>query len=277
MRGTGAPRRTLIGPSSRSIWRQWIEWVHYRGLLWTLTRRDIKVRYKQTVFGCVWAVLQPLLGMAIFSAIFGHFMKTPSQGVAYPLFSYAGLIAWSFFANAVSTSSLSLVASPGLVTKVYFPRVLIPVSSAGVFVLDLCVATAVFLPVLLVAGRPPGWSLLALLPATLCLFIFAVSFGAGLAALTVRYRDVRHAIPYALQVLLYTSPVVYAPEVVPLELRCLLYLNPLCGLIEAYRFALLGTAVWGPGLALSVLMSLLLAGWGLSYFGKVERSLADLL
>lgn len=270
-------RRILIRPSCRSGWRQWAELPYYRELLWTLIQRDIKVRYKQTVFGCAWAVLQPLVSMAIFSVIFGHFMKTPSQGAPYPLFSYAGLIAWSFFANAVSTASMSLVVSSGLVTKVYFPRVLIPVSSAGVFVVDLCVATAIFLPALVLTGHTPGPAALLLLPATIGLFVFSVSVGAGLAALTVRFRDVRYAIPFVLQVLLYTTPVVYAPDIVPQEIRHLLYLNPVCGFVEVYRAALLGTAVFSPGLALSALSGLLLAGWGLSYFSKVERSFADML
>lgn len=270
-------RRILIRPSSRSVWCQWTEIVRYRDLLWTLTHRDIKVRYKQTFFGCAWAVLQPLVSMAIFSVIFGHFMKTPSQGAPYPLFSYSGLIAWSFFANAVSTSSMSLVASSGLVTKVYFPRVLIPISAAGVFVVDLGVATGVFLPILVLSGAAPAWSVLLLVPAAAALFVFCVSIGAGLAALTVRYRDVRHAIPFVLQVLLYATPVVYAPEVIPADLRPLLYLNPLCGFMEIFRAALLGTDLFGPGLVLSGVSGAILAWWGWAYFGKVERSFADML
>lgn len=277
MRAATDPRRIVIRPSSRSAWRQWGEIVRYRDLLWTLAQRDIKVRYKQTFFGCAWAVLQPLVSMAIFSIIFGHFMKAPSQGAPYPLFSYAGLIAWSFFANAVSTSSLSLVASSGLVTKVYFPRVLIPISAAGVFVVDLGVATGVFLPVLVLSGTVPGWSVLLLLPATAALFVFSVSIGAGLAALTVRYRDVRYAIPFVLQVLLYATPVVYAPEVIPADLRLIFYLNPLCGFVEIFRAALLGTDLFGTGLILSAVSGAVLSGWGLSYFGKVERSFADML
>ncbi|MCG3175520.1 MAG: Teichoic acid translocation permease protein TagG [Candidatus Omnitrophica bacterium] len=270
-------QRTLIRPGSRSLGRQLSEAIQARELLWTLTQRDIKVRYKQTVLGCVWAVLQPAVSMVIFSIIFGHFVGLSGQGAPYPLFSYSALVVWTFFANSVSAGALSLVSSSSLVTKVYFPRMIVPLASVGVFLVDLAVAIAVFVPVLMFSGRPPRPEWLCLLPATAALLAYSAAIGAGLSALTVRYRDVRYALPFALQTVFYATPIVYATASIPAEWRPLLYLNPVCGVIDVYRAALLGTP-WDPSGCAVSLISAGLSGWlSLRYFNKVERSFADIL
>ena len=249
----------------------------YRELLLVLTMRDIKVRYKQTVLGAAWAILQPFMTMVVFTIFFGHLANMPSDGYPYPVFVYSALVPWTFFANAITSSSNSLVGSAHLVSKVYFPRLIIPLSAVGVGIVDFAVASSILLAMMLFYGV--GWSLNLLMAPVLLLAIVFTALGAGtcLSALTVSYRDFRYVVPFMVQLWMFVTPVVYPASLVPTQWRWLLYLNPMSGLIEGFRAVFLGKAFDFFGLAVSagVAMSLFLVG--VAYFERVERRFADII
>jgi lipopolysaccharide transport system permease protein len=249
----------------------------YRELLLVLTMRDIKVRYKQTVLGAAWAILQPFMAMVVFTIFFGHLGNMPSDGYPYPVFVYSALVPWTFFASAITSSSNSLVGSAHLISKVYFPRLIIPLSAVGVGIVDFGVATSILLAMMLFYGV--GWSLnLLLAPVLLVALVFtALGVGTCLSALTVSYRDFRYVVPFMVQLWMFVTPVVYPVSLVPTQWRWLLYLNPMSGLIEGFRAVFLGTAFDFFGLAISagVAVSLFLAG--VAVFGRVERQFADII
>ena len=252
------------------------ELVRYRELVWFLAWRDVKVRYKQAVLGALWAILQPLVAMAVFTVVFGRLAGIPSDGVPYPLFAYAALLPWQLFAHALSESSQSLVANRSLVTKVWFPRLAIPLATVIAGLLDFLLALAVFFPLLLAHGRTPGPELV-LLP-IFALLAAGTALGAGLwlAALNVQYRDVRYVVPFLTQTWMFATPIVYPASLVPEAWRPVFALNPLVGVVEGFRHALLGTPA--PGvvpLAVSVLAALGLLGSGALYFRRMERTFAD--
>jgi lipopolysaccharide transport system permease protein len=242
-----------------------------------LGRRDIKVRYKQTVFGIGWAVLQPLLAMAVFSIVFGRFARLSSDGTAYPVFAYVGILPWTLVSSIVSGASASLVANERLITKVYFPRLLIPLSVLGYSLLDFALAGALAIP--LIAYFHPQLSIqLLCLPIVLGGFLLCgVGCGLFLAALNVTYRDVRHAVPFALQIWMFASPVVYSASIVPERFRLVAAINPLYGLITAFRGGLLGTPVDGMALGISIAASGALFVAGLLYFLHVQHRFADIV
>jgi lipopolysaccharide transport system permease protein len=253
----------------RDVWR-------YRDLLGFLTLRDIKVRYKQTVLGVGWALIQPIVTTGIFTFVFGKLAGMSSGGVPYPLLVLAGLLPWQLFSTSLTGSSASLTSNAHLISKVYFPRLIIPISSLGVALVDFLVVLALYVGASLWFGRPPSWHWV-LLP----LFVaaaLALAFGAGLwfTALTVKYRDFRYIVPFLLQVGVFLSPIGFSTSVVP-SWRLLLDLNPVTGVIDAFRWCLLsdGQPFDAHGIECSVEMSMLLLLSGLWYFRRMERTFAD--
>ena len=268
---------TVIEPSRgwrlldlREIWA-------YRELLWVLATRDVRVRYKQTVLGAGWAILRPLLTMAVFTLVFGRLARMPSDGYPYAVWVYAALLPWTFFAAAVGSASQSLVGSANLISKVYFPRLIIPLSSIGAAFVDLLVSTLVLF--LLMAWYGVGWTPnLASGPLLLIAVVFtALGVGTLLSALTVSYRDFSHLVPFLLQIWMYVTPVVYPVSLVPERWRWLLYLNPMSGLSEGFRSAFLGRPFDLSAIFLSAGVSVGLFGAGVAYFESVERQFADVI
>ena len=264
--------RASDGVSSRLL----VELLGYRELLGFLVWRDIKVRYKQTALGGAWAILQPLLSMAVFSIVFGRLAGLDSDGVPYPLFAYAALVPWTYFSTAVSQSAASLVDQERLLTKVYFPRALMPAAPVLAGLLDFAVAFALLLGLQAYYGVGPGWTLV-LLPLFLLLALgAALGLGLWLSALNVEYRDVRYVIPFFLQIMLFATPVVYSSTLVPERWRAVLGLNPMAGAIEGFRWTLfdLSNPSWSlMGVSLATTATLLATGW--LYFARMERTFAD--
>ena len=268
---------TVIEPKSGWRMLDWRELWAYRELLWVLTARDVKVRYKQTVLGAGWAIIRPLLTMVIFSLVFGQFAKMPSDGYPYPIFVYAALLPWTFFTAAIGSSGQSLVGSAPLVSKVYFPRLIIPLSSVGGGLVDLLISTVILLLMMLWYGV--GWSGHLLAAPMLLLGVVFIALGTGtlLSALTVAYRDFSHLTPFLLQIWMYVTPVIFPVALVPERWRWLLYLNPMTGLIEGFRSAFLGKPFDFVGLSLSFLTAVVVFLIGIAYFEKVERRFADII
>ena len=250
----------------------------YRGLLLSLAIRDVKLRYKQTALGVIWVVFQPLMAAGIFSFVFGTVAKMPSGGLPYFLFSYAGLLGWSAFSGTLGKCSASLVGNAHLISKVFFPRLILPLSTVFSSLLDFAVALGMMAVLLVIYGVTPGWGIL-MLPLWL-LLILSYSIGVGLlcAALTVNYRDVQYILPVALQFLLYASPVAYAVSAVPERLHRLYYLNPLSTVLEGFRWSLLGTTQ-PPGwnIFYSAIGGALVFVAGAFAFKRMEKTFADLI
>ena len=248
----------------------------YRDLLWILAWRDIKVRYKQTVLGAAWAVLQPLLTMIVFSLIFGRVAQLPSEGIPYPIFTFTALLPWQLFAHAMMESGNSLVNNQQLITKVYFPRLAIPFGTLLSGLMDFAIAFGVLLAMMFFYQMPLRWTMLAL-PGFIFLAVFsALAVGIWLSALNVEYRDVRYTIPFLSQFWMFLTPVAYSSSIVPENLRWLYSLNPMVGVVEGFRWALLGKESFSlPYFLLSTAMVLVLFLTGLAYFRRMEDSFAD--
>lgn len=249
----------------------------YRELFLVLVQRDIKVRYKQTVLGVVWAVLQPLFTMLIFTVVFGGLAKIPSDGYPYAIFVFAALLPWTFFANAISTSSLSLVNSASMVNKVYFPRIIVPLASIGGGLIDLMISVVMLFLLMLWYGV--GWSFNLLLAPVLLLAVVFIALGVGtlLSALTVAYRDFRYVVPFMVQIWMYATPVVYPASLVPEKWQWVLYLNPMAGVIDAFRSAFLGQPFDFLSIGISLAVGVVLFVGGVAYFERVERRFADII
>jgi lipopolysaccharide transport system permease protein len=249
----------------------------YRDLFWVLTARDIKVRYKQTVLGAAWAIIQPVSMMVVFSIVFGKFAKIPSEGFPYPVFVYAGLLPWTFFANAFTRSGYSVVGSAQLVSKVYFPRLIIPISSLGAGLVDLFISSLILLLIMLFFGVAFSFNLLVA-PLLLLLVVFiALGVGTLISALNVAYRDFGYLTPFLIQLWMFATPVVYPASLVPERWQWLLYLNPMTGIIEGFRSAFLGQPFNLTAIAVSLVMAIVLFLIGVFYFEKVERRFADII
>lgn len=250
----------------------------YRELLYLLTWRDIKVRYKQTALGGAWAVLQPVMLMIVFSLFFGKLLNAPSDGVPYPVFTFCALLPWQLFAYALTQSGNSLVNSQQLLTKVYFPRLIIPVAAVLSGLVDFAIAFVVLLGLMLWYGIVPTLAVLTLPLFVLLAVATALAVGLWLAALNVQYRDVRHTIPFLTQFWLFATPVAYAASIVPAQWRILYGLNPMVGVVEGFRWALLGHTAGSLPLALlsAIIVGLLLFG-GLVYFRRMEQTFADVV
>ena len=265
------PQRQRLAESLRELWE-------YRDLLWLLTVRQVSVRYKQTVIGVAWVLLQPLAAMAIFTIIFGYFAKLSTNGLPYPVFAYSALIMWNLFSEGLSRAGTSLIADEKLITKVYFPRLIIPLSAVGSAWIDFAVSLFVLLPLTLFYGLRPSVSLFLLPVAMVLTMILSAGVGMMMAALNVRYRDFQYTIPFVLQVWLYASPVVYSTQIVPESVRSLYYLNPMVGLIELSRYAVTGQGtVDVQGLGISAVAAIGLFVLGSTVFRWVERSFADFI
>jgi lipopolysaccharide transport system permease protein len=267
-----------IGPTSG--WRslKLVEVWHARELLYFLTLSSIKVRYKQTLLGASWAVIQPFFTMVVFSLFFGKLAKMPSDGIPYPVFSFAALVPWTFFANGLTQSSESVVRIANTVKRVYFPRLVIPVSSIMSGLVDFCLAFVVLLAMMLWYGITPGVNVVWV-PFFLLLAL-ATALGAGffLAALNVEYRDVRYVVPFLVQCWLFATPIAYPSSLLSEPWRTVYGLNPMAGVIEGFRWSLLGTGVApGPMLAVSSAIAVLLLVAGTAYFRRVERTFADVV
>ena len=250
----------------------------YRELLYFLVWRDVKVRYKQTAIGAVWAILQPLLTMVIFTVVFGHFANMPSDGVPYPIFSYAGLILWTYFAKSLNQSTLSVADNANLITKVYFPRLLLPAAATLSGLIDVGVSFVFLLGMMIWYGIVPNWGVLALPLFLILALLTALSVSLWLSVINVRYRDVGQAIPFLIQIWLFASPVAYPVSVVPEKWRLLYGLNPMTGVIEGFRWVLFGKVMPDSlpiAISIAVVVALLLGG--IMFFRRMEETFADVV
>jgi lipopolysaccharide transport system permease protein len=267
-----APSKGWVSLRLRELWE-------FRELLYFLTWRDIKVRYKQTILGASWAILQPLMTMVVFSLFFGQLGKIPSDGVPYPIFSFAALVPWTFFANSVTLSSNSLVGSAQLIKKIFFPRLVVPIAAVLGNAVDFLLAFAVLLAMMLYYHIWPSTAILWIPLFTLLAFVTALGVGLWLSALNVEYRDIRYAVPFLTQLWQFASPVVYSSSLIQNDLLRTIYgLNPMVGVIGGFRWALLGTAsAPGPMLGVSAAVAIVLLVSGAFYFRRMERNFADVV
>jgi lipopolysaccharide transport system permease protein len=265
----------LITPRSGWVAVDWKELYRNRELLFFMVWRDLKVRYKQTVLGATWAILQPLVTLTIFTLIFGKFAKIPSEGFAYPVFAFAGLMPWTFFSSGMASAGQSLVNQQGLLSKVYFPRLFIPTAAVASYLVDFAISFGLYAGILAWYRTVPSWQVV-FLPALIALTMLpALGLGYLLGGLTVFYRDFRYVVPFMVQILMYLSPIIYPMNLLSPVYRRVLALNPMVGIIEGYRSAILGTPWQLDSLATSVVVSLALFAVGILYFRKVERWFAD--
>ena len=249
----------------------------YRELLYFLTWRDVKVRYKQTELGIAWAIIQPLLTMLIFTLFFGRLAGVPSDNVPYPIFAYAGLLPWTFFANAITNSGNSLVGSANLITKVYFPRVIIPGAAVAAGLVDFAIGFVILVVLMFYYSVVPGWGLLMFLPLVLLTTLLAAGMGMWLSGLNVKYRDVRFALPFLIQLWMFVSPVIYPASFLPAKFRWFLSLNPMTGIIEGFRASLFGHRFnWG-SLGISTVITLALLLYASYSFRRMEKTFADIV
>lgn len=270
--------RTVIRPPQgwsrlelRELWQ-------YRELLFFLIWRDVKVRYKQTALGAAWAILQPVFTMAVFSLFFGKLAKVPSDGIPYPIFTFCALLPWQLFAFALTESSNSLVSNQHLITKVYFPRLVIPIAGVLAGLVDFSISFVVLIGLMLYYGVTPTWAALTLPLFVLFAIVTALAVGLWLSALNVQYRDVRYTLAFITQFWLFVSPVAYPSSLVPGRWRLLYGLNPMAGVVEGFRWALLGkSAAPGGMMAVSVAAVIALLVGGLYYFRRMETTFADVI
>ena len=265
------PPRGWLNLRLRELWE-------FRELLFFLIWRDIKVRYKQTILGATWAVLQPLLTMVVFSLIFGKLGKLPSNGIPYPVFTFAALVPWQLFSRALSDASISLVGNQNMVTKIYFPRIFLPSASVLGGLLDFGISFTILLILMVIYDIPFTWAILTV-PLFLALCVMtALAVGLWLSALNVRFRDVKYITPFLLQFWMYASPVAYSSSLIPEQWRVLYGLNPMAGVVEGFRWALLGQPISvGSFLPISILAVALLFISSLIYFQRMELTFADVV
>ena len=269
---------TIIEPSRGWVALKLGELWEYRELLYFLTWREVKVRYKQTALGAAWAIIQPLFTMLVFSLFFGRLAKVPSDGIPYPLFSLAGLIPWTFFANGLTLSSNSLVSSSNLISKVYFPRLTIPISAVLSGVIDFAISLVLLVGMMAFYHRVPTLRCVYLPLFVLLGFVTALGVGLWLSALNVEYRDVRYTVPFLTQFWMFATPIAYPASLLHGPWRTLYGLNPMVGVVEGFRWALLGTnTAPGASIAASTLAALLILVGGAFYFRRMEKTFADIV
>jgi lipopolysaccharide transport system permease protein len=274
-----AATEVLILERGRAARHYWRDLWQYRELLYFLARRDVAVRYKQTVIGIAWAVIRPLATVVVFTLVFGRIAKLPSDGVPYSLLVFAGMLPWFFFSGALSESSNSLVTNSNLLSKVYFPRLLVPAAAIAVALIDFVIGFVLLLATMAWFGYFPTYRILVLPFAMLLAFGSALGLGLWFSALNVKYRDFQFVIPFLLQFGLYVSPIGFSTSVIPDQWRLLYSLNPMVGVIETFRWALLGSAftLGREVIVLSAALTAVLLGSGLWYFRRTERSFADVI
>jgi len=277
LKNKGAPVIVIRPPGSKvslNIRELWA----YRELIYFITWRDIKVRYKQTIVGFAWAVIQPVFMMVVFSLFFGTLAKIPSEGIPYPLFNYAALLPWTFFANSVTRASNSLVQDASLVQKVYFPRLLMPISGTLSPLVDFFIAFIVLIGLMLYFGYLPSLMMLWIIPLLILEMMLATGIGLWLSAINVQYRDVRYIVPFLIQLLLFASPVIYSSSFIPPRFQTAYGLiNPMSGIIEGFRWAILGTSPPSNLMIASVGIIIIILISGLFYFRRRERIFADVV
>ncbi|TAE60367.1 MAG: ABC transporter permease [Nostocales cyanobacterium] len=272
-------QKELIIEAGRTEGQYWKDLWRYRELFYFLAWRDILVRYKQTAIGIAWALIRPFLTMVVFTVVFGRLAKLPSEGVPYPILVFSAMLPWQFFANSLSECSNSLISNSNLISKVYFPRLVVPTSAVVVSFVDFMISGMILLALMIWYNFVPSWRII-----TLPLFIgiaFSASMGAGLwfASLNVKYRDFRYIVPFIVQFGLYISPVGFSSNVVPENWRFIYSLNPIVGVIDGFRWAILGgqSNLYLPGFVLSLILVFLLLISGIWYFRKMERRFADVI
>jgi lipopolysaccharide transport system permease protein len=269
---------TVIRPSRGWVSLNLTELWHYRELLFFLAWRDIKVRYMQTALGAAWAILQPLLSMMVLTIFFGRLAKVPSNGIPYPLFAYTALVPWQLFAYALTESSNSVVLNERLITKIYFPRLVIPLASVLTGLVDFMIAFPLVIAMMIWYHITPTLAVLTLPLFLLFTMATALAVGLWLSALNVQYRDVRHTLTFLVQFWMFASPVAYPSTLVPARWRPLYGLNPMAGVIEGFRWALLRKSpAPGPMLAVSILVTVVILVGGLYYFRRMEKTFADVV
>lgn len=249
----------------------------YRELLYFLTWRDVKVRYKQTLLGAAWAILQPLLTMLIFTLFFGQLAGIPSDGIPYPIFAYAALLPWTFLSNAVTNTGNSLVGSSSLITKVYFPRIIIPSSAVAAGLVDFGIAFVLLIGLMIYYSIPFTLGVLMLIPLTLLTTLLALGVGMWMSALNVKYRDVRYALPFLIQLWMFASPIIYPSSMLPPKLKWALTLNPLTGIIEGYRAFLFGRQPDWRALLIATIITLFILCFSIFWFRRMEKEFADIV
>jgi lipopolysaccharide transport system permease protein len=265
------------GRTERGYWRDMWQ---YRELFQIMAWRDVVVRYKQTVIGAAWALIRPFLMMVVFTVVFGKLAKLPSDGAApYALMVFAGMLPWAFFSTGLTDAANSLIGNASLLTKVYFPRLIVPVAAVMAALADFLITFALLLVLMGWYRFPPGWQILLLPIFTAITFIASVGIGVWIAALNVKYRDFRYVVPFIVQLGLYVSPVGFSSNIIPEQWRLTYYLNPMVGTIDGFRWCLLGgeSALYLPGLSLSTAIALLFLWVGIRQFRKMEESFADLI
>lgn len=273
------PEKPLVTIEARKSWAPLNLcdlWAH-RELLYFLMWRDIKVRYKQTTLGAAWAIIQPLVTMVIFTFFFGKLARVPTEGVPSPIFFYSAVLLWTFFSNGVTSGANSLIGNSNLITKVYFPRLIIPSAAVAAGLLDFAIASVLLIALLAYYGFSVTWSYLMLVPLILLTTLLALGVGIWFSALNVKYRDVRYALPFLVQIWFFVSPIIYPSSLVPEEWRWLPALNPLVGIIESFRASLFGRPLPWLALAYSTGFTLVMLVYSSFMFRRMERSFAELI
>lgn len=264
------PLQKWVGLELNQLWA-------YRELLYFLIWRDIKVRYKQTVLGVTWVILQPIVTVLIFTIFLGKLAGIPSDNIPYPLFAYTGLLAWTFFSGAVTNTGASLVSNANLITKVYFPRMIIPAATIGARLVDLAIGFVMLMVMMLYYGQTPTWRIVLLPLPIVLLTLLSLGIGMWMSALNVKYRDIGAILPTVIQLWMYVSPVVYPLSLVPAKFRWLYLLNPLTGIIKAVRSSVLGQALDWPSLAASTVITLVVLVYSAFTFRRMEKQFADVV
>ena len=278
---TQLPDEPIVVIEPRGSWRMLdlSELWAYRELLYFLTWRDVKVRYKQTFLGVAWAIIQPLFTMIIFTLFFGRLagLETQTGGIPYPLFAYAGLLPWTFFSNSLTNSGNSLVGSANLNTKVYFPRMIVPGAAVAAGLIDFAIGFIILVPLMVYYKVSPSWNMIMLPPLIMLITILATAVGMWLSALNVKYRDIRFALPFLIQLWMFVSPIIYPASILPSKWRWLLDLNPLTGIIEGFKSALFGGPFNWTSIAIATVITLLSLVYAAFSFSRVERRFADII
>jgi len=274
-----SPHKKLIIEAGRTEKHYWLDLWRYRELFYFLAWRDILVRYKQTAIGIAWAVIRPFLTMLVFVVVFGKLAGLPSDGAPYPILVFAAMLPWQFFSNSLSEASNSLIGNSNLISKVYFPRLIIPASAIITSFVDFLISACILAALMAWYGFVPGWRILSLPLFIAVAFAAAMGCGLWLTALNVKYRDFRYVVPFIVQIGLYISPVGFSSAIVPQKWRFLYSLNPMVGVIDGFRWAILGgqSAIYAPGFILSTCVVLLVLTSGIWYFRKTEKTFADVI
>ena len=272
------PSRDLILEAGRSDRQYWIDLWRYRELFFILAWRDVAVRYKQTVIGVVWAFVRPFMTMVVFTVVFGSLAKLPTEGSApYAVMVFAGLLPWTLFASVLQEASGSVIGSANLISKVYFPRMIVPLSTVMVALIDFLVSLVILAGLMLWYGVAPGWQILLLPVFVVLALLAAIGPAIWAASLIVKYRDFRFIIPFVIQIGLYVSPVGFSSKVVPGQWQMLYSINPMVGVIDGFRWSLLGSDIYLPGMAVSFAVIVLFMWLGVRQFRATEKSFADLI